>query len=170
MGLYVNPGNEGFKTIRKSLYVDKSGVIDVINGLLNTRDKLTCISRARRFGKSFTAQLLCAYYGKTCVDSEELFSDLSISQSDSYKEHLGKYNVIYLDITGFISPAKDANKIVDNIRSSITQELFQEFPTLESKNTFGETLASAAELNGAKFFFIIHASFKMHYKISSPEQ
>ena len=31
MGLYVNPGNAGFTAVRKSRYVDKSGMIAIIN-------------------------------------------------------------------------------------------------------------------------------------------
>lgn len=55
MGNYLNPGNSGFKEIRNSTYVDKSGLIELINQTLETKQKLTCVSRPRRFGKSFAA-------------------------------------------------------------------------------------------------------------------
>lgn len=125
MGMYLNPGNETFKTMLNGIYVDKTGIIDTINSTLDTKDKLTCISRPRRFGKSYTAQLLCAYYDKSCIDSDLLFRDngLEIVNRDSYEKHLGKYNVIYIDITGFISKAKDINNIVEDIRSTLKEEL-----------------------------------------------
>ena len=44
MGMYLNPGNSGFEEIRNSPYVDKQ--------------KLISVSRPRRFGKSFAAQML----------------------------------------------------------------------------------------------------------------
>jgi hypothetical protein len=72
MGTYLNPGNSGFARIINSDYVDKTGLIGVINGTIGTTKNLTCISRPRRFGKSYAAQMLCAYYDKTC-DSHELF-------------------------------------------------------------------------------------------------
>ncbi len=75
MGTYLNPGNSGFEAIRRSAYVDKSGLIGLINDTIGTMRKLTCVSRPRRFGKSFAAQMLCAYYDKTC-DSSPLFDDL----------------------------------------------------------------------------------------------
>lgn len=78
MGMYVNIGNAGFRSVRKGLYVDKSGLIAYINKTLGTKDKLTCVSRPRRFGKSFATQMLCAYYDKSC-DSRELFCDLEIA-------------------------------------------------------------------------------------------
>ena len=74
MGRYINLGNASFDTVRKGLYVDKSEMISFINNTLGTTDKLTCVSRPRRFGKSFAAKMLCAYYDKSC-DSRELFEN-----------------------------------------------------------------------------------------------
>ena len=78
MGNYLNPGNSGFSGIRNDIYVDKSGLIGLINQTIDTPRRLTCISRPRRFGKSFAAQMMCAYYDKTC-DSAGLFDDLKIA-------------------------------------------------------------------------------------------
>lgn len=61
MGIYVNPGNAGFTSVRSDTYVDKSGLIAEVNRTLGTDKKLTCVSRPRRFGKSFAAKMLCAY-------------------------------------------------------------------------------------------------------------
>ena len=37
MGIYLNPGNEGFRTaIRSEIYVDKTGLIGCTNRYLNT--------------------------------------------------------------------------------------------------------------------------------------
>lgn len=85
MGRYLNlnPGNESFKTIQNSLYVDKSGMISFINNTIGTVDKLTCVSRPRRFGKSFAVKMLCAYYDKSC-DSHMLFQNLEIASDPVY--------------------------------------------------------------------------------------
>ena len=105
MGIYLNPGNSGFQEIRNGRYVDKSGLISLVNRAIGTKQKLTCISRPRRFGKSFAAQMLCAYYDRTC-DSSGLFCDLAIATdeklNDSYQKHLNKYDVIYLDMTNIM--------------------------------------------------------------------
>ena len=66
----------GFRIARKSEYVDKSGLIAVINRTLGTEFLFSCVTRARRFGKSMAAKMLCAYYDRSC-DSRELFADLS---------------------------------------------------------------------------------------------
>ena len=52
MGVYLNPGKSGFEEIRNGSYVDKTGMIWLINRTIGTKQKLTCISRPRRFGKS----------------------------------------------------------------------------------------------------------------------
>lgn len=84
--------------------MDKTGLIGMVNRTIDTAQKLTCISRPRRFGKSFAAQMLCAYYDRSC-DSAALFDDLEIAQSGEYRKYLNQYDVIYLDMTNIISEA-----------------------------------------------------------------
>ena len=74
MGIYFNPGNSGFQRIVNSEYVDKTGLIRLINETIGTVNNLTCVSRLRPFGKSVAAQMLCAYYDCSC-DSHSLFDD-----------------------------------------------------------------------------------------------
>ena len=62
MGLYINIGNDGFASARRSEYVDKSGLIAYINSTLFTKQRFSCVTRCRRFGKSMAAEMLCAYY------------------------------------------------------------------------------------------------------------
>ena len=44
MGMYLNPGNEGFAEAIRTDYVDKTGMLALINRTINTKKKLTCIS------------------------------------------------------------------------------------------------------------------------------
>ena len=67
MGTYLNPGNSGFEEVLNGDYIDKTGLIALINQRINTPSKLVCISRPRRFGKSYAAKMLCAYYDTTLV-------------------------------------------------------------------------------------------------------
>jgi hypothetical protein len=87
MGVYVNPGNQGFREMLRSDYVDKTGMIALINETLETTRKLTCVSRPRRFGKTFAAKMLCAYYDYTC-DSRSLFDSLEITFSSLREQTL----------------------------------------------------------------------------------
>ena len=155
MGNYLNPGNSGFQEIRNSRYVDKSGLIRLINATIGTKQKLTCISRPRRFGKSFAAQMLCAYYDKTC-DSAELFDDLMVAaDKESYHRHLNKYDVLYLDMTYVKSFSNDFRNVVSYISRKLTEELVAAYPKLVVSDELPATLIHAAELTGNKFIMII---------------
>ena len=154
MGTYLNPGNSGFTNVRNSRYVDKSGLVGLINGIIGTKQKLICISRPRRFGKSFAAQMMCAYYDKTC-DSSALFDDLAIARDKTYREYLNKYDVIYLDMTGIMGEA-EKTQVVPYIRKKVTEELVNAYPLLKAdRESFTSTLVNAVELTGNKFIAII---------------
>ncbi|MCD8365952.1 MAG: AAA family ATPase, partial [Clostridiales bacterium] len=127
MGMYLNCGNEAFRQIRNGTYVDKTGLIDYINQTIDTARSLTCFSRPRRFGKSFAAAMLAAYYDKSC-DSRELFDGLEISHHHSYKKYLNAFDVIYLDITWFISVTDDIRDVLSVIQRSVIEELREAFP------------------------------------------
>lgn len=154
MGDYLNIGNAGFETIRNGLYVDKTGMISFINSTLNTVNKLTVVSRPRRFGKSFAAKMLCAYYDKSC-DSHQLFECMEISKDASFEKHLNKYDVIYLDITLFISRASDIKDVVKNINDSVMAEIEEAFPDVQKGSDLVETLVHVTKSTGEKFIMII---------------
>ena len=124
MGVYINPGNADFAEILKLEYIDKTDLIDIINGVVETRKKLVCVSRPRRFGKSFAAHMLCAYYDCTC-NSESLFSGLDISKTANFKKYLNMYNVVYLDITSFISDLKGKGKKFADITNTIKETILE---------------------------------------------
>ncbi|MCD8221549.1 MAG: ATP-binding protein [Clostridiales bacterium] len=156
MGMYLNPGSRGFQTILNGIYVDKTGLIDYINSTINTPFKLTCFSRPRRFGKSFAAKMLCAYYDKSC-DSHSLFDNLTISGKSSFKKFLNGYDVIYLDITRFISTAASIRKVVSDIQEKVIEELKQAYSPFikEEERVLADALFSISHSTGNRFIIII---------------
>lgn len=154
MGTYLNPGNSGFAGILNDQYVDKTGLIKLINESIETPRRLTCVSRPRRFGKSFAAQMLCAYYDKTC-DSSELFEQKEISEAESYREYLNRYDVVYIDMT-YVKPYTDNyTAVVPYLNEKITEELKAAYPDLVISNELPTTMIRAAEITGDKFIMII---------------
>lgn len=154
MGMYLNPGNEGFRTIRNSEYIDKSGLIGLVNEAIDTPQNMICVTRPRRFGKSYAAQMLCAYYDKSC-DSAILFDDLMISGHASYHEHLNQYDVIYLDMTALAVEAGRLEDIVSFLQEQIVEELISVYKDLSPQPSFNATLLAAAQLTGNKFIIVI---------------
>ena len=68
-----------------------------MNEVLDSTDAYICNSSPRRFGKSYAANMLAAYYSKG-ASSEEMFSDLEIGKTEYFKKHLNKYDVIHIDV------------------------------------------------------------------------
>lgn len=88
MGRFVNPDNSAFQVaLNSEIYIDKTGLIEYTNKVLDTKQAFICNSRPRRFGKSITADMLAAYYSRGC-DSLQMFSNLAISENDTFKERL----------------------------------------------------------------------------------
>ena len=153
MGMYFNIGNGNFEASLKNEYIDKSQVIAEFNNRIDKDNKLVCISRPRRFGKSLLAKMLCAYYDKTC-DSHELFENLKISKDESYEKYLNKYPVIYLDITWFVSSCGDIKNILPFMQNEVIKELKKTYPDAEGES-LPVFLASIATTYEEKFVIII---------------
>ena len=79
MGIYLNPSSIGFKrSLNSEIYVDKTGLIEKTNALLDTEQKFICVSRPRRFGKSMAVNMLSAYYEAAGLKSLDIPSLLSV--------------------------------------------------------------------------------------------
>lgn len=143
MGIYKNPGNSGFQTIVSSEYVDKTGMIRLINDSIGTVNNLICVSRPRRFGKSYTAQMLCAYYDCSC-DSHSLFDDKEIAGTEGYLAHLNQYQVINLDMATFLSVAQrkgiPPKEVPDMIVDRLLAELTEICPDCTGRREFTDCL------------------------------
>ena len=157
MGKYINIGNVDFASVRKDEYVDKSQLIAYVNTVLGTQRKFLCVTRARRFGKSLAAKMLCAYYDHSC-DSHSLFSDLQIAKEATYQEHLNQYPVIYLDISAFTAELKtNGSQIVHKINDSLSKELAKTYPEviIDTTESLSSQLLSIVETTHKQFFVII---------------
>ena len=153
MGIYINPGNEVFRVKRNGKYIDKSGLIGVVNHSIGRPHKLSCVSRPRRFGKSYAAQMLCAYYCVGC-DSAPLFDDLEIAKDASYKVHLNQYNVIALDIADIIGKA-GVNDTISGITKVTSEEIYDLYPNIKKAGSLADLLYNVVEATGRKFIAII---------------
>lgn len=153
MGTYLNPGNKGFKRIVNGEYVDKTGLISLINSTIGTTKNLICISRPRRFGKSYAAQMLCAYYDRSC-DSRDLFANLEIAEKSDYGDYLNKYDVIYLDMTNLLGKVKP-EKLVSYIEQRILTDIKKDYPGIQADGSFDEVLIHTVEHTGSPFIMII---------------
>ncbi len=156
MGIYLNPGKQGFwKSIRSEIYVDKTGLIAETNAKLNTRDQYICVSRPRRFGKSMTLDMLAAYYSRGC-DSADLFNGLQIERDASFREHLNQYDVIFLNMQQFLIRAK-VREITEYLEEVVVEDLRENYGDFLNKQGFGlaEALEKIYAKTGNQFIILI---------------
>lgn len=157
MGIFVNPDNSAFQVaLNSEIYVDKTGLLEYTNKVMNTLQGYICNSRPRRFGKSITADMLTAYYSKGC-DSEKMFSGYEISRCPDFKKHLNQYDVIHLDIQWCMEPAGGPEKIVSYITDKTLEELRLYYQNQLSAeiNSLPEALSKICNVTGRKFVIII---------------
>jgi len=155
MGTYINIGNAGFQSARNGEYVDKSGLIAVVNETLFTKRRFSCVTRCRRFGKSMAAEMLCAYYSQSC-DSRSLFTDLEIANDPLFEKHLNKYPVIYLDMSDFVTRFKDETIVrqMDNRLKADIQKAYPDVPLMDDDDLM-DYLVRIVEAKAQQFIFII---------------
>lgn len=156
MGRFLNKGNDGFRAVKNGEFVDKSRLIEIVNATLNTERQFTCVSRARRFGKSVGAKMLYAYYDKWCADSE-LFADLQIFSSHSFASHFRRYPVIYVDMTDFVT-RYHSNDIIEHLQSDVITELKETFPGVPCRDNcdLADVLSTiSSQPDTEKFIMII---------------
>ena len=158
MGTYVNPGNEGFARVLRERYVDKTGLISQFDSTLDTASSLVMVSRPRRFGKSFAAHSLVAFYSCGC-DSRALFEGLEVSRRPGWDAHLNAYNVARLDMTGVIQAAAGGD-VAATATAMLLAELRDIVPGAGSRAAGpGAELAAAlldvVRQTGRKFVFVV---------------
>ena len=157
MGIFLNPDNTNFqKALNSKIYVDKTEMIRLTNEIINTEQQYVCISRPRHFGKSMAANMLVAYYSKSC-DSRELFKNYKIANDASFKQHLNQYNVIHINMTRIINNKNSMDESLQYIEEDIIDEIREEMPDLvmPRRITLVNVLDKAYAKYKVPFIFII---------------
>ena len=140
MGTYLNPGKEAFeKAVKSDIFVDKTEMILYLNSVVNTKQQYISVSRPRRFGKSMTADMICAYYDRE-ADSRSLFEHCKLAGTEPIKKgqteilwdsFLGKFNVIYLTMTDFINSDRSVDEGMKLITKRVLLDLEEMYPDVK---------------------------------------
>lgn len=157
MNAYINIGNGEFQDVLNDTYVDKSMLIAYMNSVLNTTSRYMCVTRARRFGKSLAAKMLCAYYDNS-ADSRSMFADLKIAKDPSFETHLNQYPVIYLDVTRFTSkvslPIEQIVLAIDDALKDEVRRIYNDV-RFQAEDDLQDMLRNVVGQSGKKFIMII---------------
>ena len=143
MGIYLNPGNENFKSmVSGDIYVDKTMMLEVTDRFIDKGNKYVCVSRPRRFGKTIAGNMLAAYYSKGC-DSAKLFSQYKIAGTPVFGQKMNRYNVIKIDMNSEYQMIDKKEDMLKELTYEIREELNDAFPRVnlrEKKRGWRATL------------------------------
>ncbi len=125
MGRKVAIGIQSFSELREGnyFYVDKTSLI---KEWWESGDKVTLITRPRRFGKTLNMSMLETFFSVKYANRGDLFEGLSIWQDEDYKKLQGTYPVISLSFANVKEKDYRATKI----------RIFQLLTKLYNQNTF----------------------------------
>lgn len=157
MGTYLNPGNERFlEATRSEIYVDKTEMILFLNKVINTEQKYISISRPRRFGKSMSANMICAYYDKS-IDSRSIFQAYKIAETENWDQYMNQLDVLKLNMIDFLTGSEGIDDMLSYLNEEVTDELREEYPDVK----YGKRINLRTVMNkiysqkGKKFVIII---------------
>lgn len=174
MGIYVNSKKPFlmFQDDRRSRYfIDKSRILQELVPIVDYKMpsdaldcaypssslKYLCITRPRRFGKTTTANLISAFFGKG-ADSSSLFEGLFASGCTWFHTHLNSHNVIHLSLNELPDECFSYAQYITRIKKRLLNDLIREFPDIpiEEADTLWDALNSiCAYRTDGKFIFIL---------------
>ena len=155
MGTYLNPGSDRFQmALNSQIYVDKTEMIMELNRFLNTEQRFVCVSRPRRFGKTMTANMICAYYDQTADAS--VFRNCKVFKENGMK-YQGKFNVLRINMQEFLSRTSSVNEMIDRLEKRITGEIRRVYKNVEyfDPDHLPDVLEDVCDQTGHQFVIVI---------------
>ena len=156
MAVYLNPGHNQYQmTTQSEIYVDKTEMILYLNSLVHTEQRYVSVSRPRRFGKSITANMLCAYYGKG--DSSFLFEKRKIAAHEGWDRYLNYFDVIRLVMTRFIKRNTSVQDALKIMQRNVIRDICNAYPNIDylDQTDLIQTMEDVNAVTGQRFVIII---------------
>ncbi len=115
-------GQSDFKEVREGnfCYVDKTLLAEDV---INLSAKVLLFPRPRRFGKTLNLSMLRYFFEINEEDRSSLFRDTLISRTETFRQHQGKYPVIYLTFKDLKDRSWDA--MLRGIQHLLRDEFFR---------------------------------------------
>ena len=131
----ISIGAQSFDELRENdcFYIDKT---DFIREWWDSKDKVTLITRPRRFGKTLNMSTLNCFFSNRYKGRDDLFDGLSIWKEDRYREIQGTYPVIFVTFAevkfrDFETTRKAINGLIadkyDEYRACLNYDEFKDY-------------------------------------------
>ena len=151
-------GIDGFEEIRKKQYffIDKTYFI---KEWWEQGDKVTLITRPRRFGKTMNMNMLECFFSTKYAERDDLFEGLSVWEDEKYRELQGTYPVINLSFADIkasdFSRAKEDICIVLEVLVNSLRDVLMGFDLSENEkqyiNDINKKMSDGTAVNSLKY-------------------
>ncbi len=111
-------------------FVDKSLMLEQLMPRVETSTNYICITRPRRFGKSVMANMIASFFSRVC-NAEYLFDQLKIAKSDFYKDHIGRYDVIFISFNELPRRCRSYEQYIERIENRLIKDLKEAYPNAD---------------------------------------
>ncbi|MCR5169004.1 MAG: ATP-binding protein [Desulfovibrio sp.] len=135
MSRIIPTGEQNFATLREEnlFYIDKTRFIQE---WWEGRDRVTLITRPRRFGKTLMLDTITTFFSPEFNGRKDLFEDLEIWKNEKIRELQGKVPVIFISFSGTDCNNYDGMK---RAFKNILSNLYNSFRTILDFNLLYET-------------------------------
>lgn len=160
MGTYLNNAEAvaAYKReIENSYFVDNSMLLSELFTFVGQGDCHVCITRPQGFGKTVTANMVDAFFGKGC-DSHEIFDGLRIAGQKEYQKKINSHDVIHINFSEVPRNCVSYIQYIDWIEERLLKDLHEAYPAIEIETdmTLWDALCEIfEEYNGQEFVFVL---------------
>lgn len=160
MGNYLNTAavcDAYSREFHSPYFVDKSLLLEQLIPRIETNASYICITRPRRFGKSVMAYMIASFFSRTC-NADTIFHQLKISAADSYKNYLGKYDVIFISFHELPRKCRSYEQYIERIENRLLKDLKEAYPEagIQDEDALWDAFSSVYRAyHSKKFIFVL---------------
>lgn len=160
MGNYLNTTTARDVYLREydsPYFVDKSALLDELIQSVDKTANCVCITRPRRFGKSVAANMIASFFSKEC-DMEAVFDRLKIASCVSYKDYMGKYDVVFISFNELPRKCRNYEQYIERIEDRLLRDLAQAYPKADIREedaVWDAFLSVYQAYDSKKFIFVL---------------
>ncbi len=132
MGFYLNSRTACTlfqNEVRQPYFVDKSRMLEELFPAVKTGNRHICLTRPRRFGKTFMANMIAAFFSKGC-DTKSLFDPLTVSDAKEYEKHRNAYDVVHISFNDVPRNCHTYEQYIRRFENRLLEDVRREFPQL----------------------------------------
>ena len=160
LGIYLDSktGYTLYKNeMEKPYFVDKTKLLTELIPIVREGGNYICITRPRRFGKTVVANMISAFFSRSC-DAKDIFENLNIASFPCYEEDMNQYALIHISLNDIATECLSYDSYIQRIERKLIRDLKRAYPDVElaeDEYLVDVLLDIYAENEDAQFIFVL---------------